>query len=127
MRFHRNIFSNLASPMPTVYTGSTQVCIYSQLSQGGHHCKADTSLRRTWSAWLIRPNFTCFSVTKLSLKADTSIRRTAGASPEGVRLRESSLYTVKIEKSDLENFLFLDFIMLFTVLQKLSVRMPISL
>ena len=60
---------------------------YSQLSQSRHHYKADTSLRRTW---LAGPNQSSFSYFYLM---DLSIRQTARASPEGVCLRESSLYS----------------------------------
>ena len=67
---------------------------YSQLSQSGHHCKADISLRRTWLAGPDRIKFLLFFCNETLYKADTSLRRTARAGPEDVRLRESSLYSI---------------------------------
>ena len=94
----------------TVYRG-TDVCsmlflpfIWSQLSQSGHYCKADTSLRRTWLAWLVPAEFHLFSSNLTLFKADTSIRRTAGAGPEGVRFRE------RVHGTDVCCMLFLPFI-----------------
>ena len=56
-------------------------------------CKADTSLRWTWLAGSDQIKFLfIFFCNKTLYKADTSLKRTVIAGPEGVRLKESSLY-----------------------------------
>ena len=45
--------------------------VYSQLSQSGHHCKADTSLSRTWFAGSDWIKFLLFFCNKTLNKVDT--------------------------------------------------------